>query len=134
MAVMKRADVVAGGQLVVGAFAGEQGPGAALSPAIVGAAVFPLAVAVVVVATPAGAIGGFDLEDVVDDFEGVDDERVVGAADAVADEFEEAGVDDLAGLEVVLARRGRGWRCGCMPGAAWSLWKGSPAAGGRMRM
>ncbi len=96
----------------MGAFAGEEGPGAALSPAVVGAAVLLLAVAVVVVATPAGAKGGVDLEDVVDDFEGVDDERVVGAADAVADEFEEAGVDDLAGFEVVLARRARGWRCG----------------------
>ena len=38
----------------------------------------------------------------VDDLEGVDDEGIVGAADAVADELEEAGVDDLAGLEVVL--------------------------------
>src|SRR5580704_9969359 len=38
----------------------------------------------------------------VDNFEGVDDERVVGAADAVTDEFEEAGVDDLAIFEVSL--------------------------------
>ena len=56
------ADVAAGGKLVVGAFAGQERPGAALSPAVVGAAVFALAVAVVVVAAPAGAEGGVDLE------------------------------------------------------------------------
>ena len=95
-------DVATGGELVVGAFAGEQGPCAALAPAFVGSAVLLLAVAVVVVAAPAGSEGSVDLEDVVDDLEGVDDEGVVGAADAVADEFEEAAVDDLAGFEVIL--------------------------------
>lgn len=96
------ADVHSSGQLVVGALSCEDGPGATLSPVVVVAAVFALAVAVVIVAAPAVTEWGFDLEGMVDDFEGVDDEGVVGAADAVADEFEEARVDDLAGLEVIL--------------------------------
>src|SRR5581483_7669952 len=100
--VDERADVVAGGELVVRALAGEQRPGAALPVANVRTAVFALSVAIVVVAAPARTVGGVDLEDVVDDFEGVDDQRVVGPADAVADELEEAAVDDLAGFKLVL--------------------------------
>ena len=96
----------------MGAFAGEQRPCAALSPALVGAAVFALAVAVVVVASPAGAEGRVELEDGIDHLERIDDERVVGAADAVADELKEARVDNLAGLEDLLLVRARGWRCG----------------------
>ena len=55
-----------------------------------------------VVAPPAGAVGRVDLEHGVNDLKRVNDERVVGAADAIADELEEAGVDNLAGLEVGL--------------------------------
>ena len=84
----------------MGALAGEERPGAALSKTDVGAAVFTLAVAVVVIAAPAEAVGRFDLQDVIDDLEGINDERIVSAADAIADEFQEAGIDDLAGLEV----------------------------------
>ena len=105
-AEMSVGDRASGGKLIVGALAGEQRPCAALSPAFVGAAVLPLAVAVVVVAPPAGAEGRVALEDGVDDLERVDDERVVGAADAVADKFEEACIDNLAGLEVLLLVRG----------------------------
>jgi hypothetical protein len=42
---------------------------------------------------------------VVDDLEGLGDERVVGPADAVADQLEEAAVDDLAGVELGLLLR-----------------------------
>src|SRR5271165_7014843 len=77
----------------------QQGPHSALSRTVVRTAVGGLAVAVPVVAQPAGALGQVALEDRVDDFEGIDDQRVVGAADAVTNELEETGVDDFAGLE-----------------------------------
>ncbi len=86
----------------MGSFASKQWPCASLAPAVVRTAILLLTVAVVVVAAPAVAIRGLDLQNVIDDFERIDDERIVGAPDAVADEFEEAGIDDLAGLEVAL--------------------------------
>src|ERR1700733_701576 len=95
------ADVVAGGQFVMGALAGEERPDAALAVGVERAAIGALAIAIPVVAEPAGTLGQVALEDGIDDFEGINHERVVGAADAVADQFEEAGVDNFAGFELI---------------------------------
>ena len=87
-----------------------------------------------VVAAPAGAVGRLDLEDVVDDLQRVDDERIVGAADAVAHEFEEAGVDDLARLEVVLLAGGAVGDVDGARAACSVVMERLARAGGRMRM
>ncbi len=93
---------MAGGELVVGTLAREQRPGATLSPALVRTAVFPLAVAVVVVATPDGTGRSVDLENGIEYLERVDDERIVWASDAIPNEFEEAAIDDLTRFELGL--------------------------------
>lgn len=71
--------------------------GPALAPAFVRAAIRPLAVSVVVVAVPAGAKGRLDLEDHFHHLEGILDQRVAGLADAVANQLQKPGIDDLPG-------------------------------------
>ena len=83
---------MSGGESVVGAFSGEQRPGAADAGAIEGGAIFVLAVAVAVVAIPARALRQFDCEQGVDGTQRVEDARIVGGAqDRSAPEPEHRG-------------------------------------------
>src|SRR5690348_4640234 len=108
-----------GGQVVFAAFAGEYRPdpadGGLAAPSAVQrgrqgsrgeadiprAAVGLLAVPVPVVAVPELAVGGLHAELCVDHLDRVDDGRVGGGLDAEPDEFQEAGVDDLALIDAV---------------------------------
>src|ERR1700744_464117 len=102
------------GELVMRALSGEQGPDAALAPSPEGTAVGALAVTVEVVAQPAGALRQIALENAVDHFERIDDERIAGGANAVTDELEKAGVNDGAGVKL-------GGLAGCAVGDVNSL-------------
>ena len=115
----------------MGTFAGEQRPGAALAPSFVWAAVFSLAVAVVVVAPPDGSAGRFDLEDGVDDLEAIYDERVIGAPDAIADELQKGPHPRFRALGSRPVHPERGWRCGCNRERRWRRRRARlrPAAG-----
>ena len=101
------------------ALASEQRPRAADAPSDEGAAVVALAVAVVVVTTPAGTGGKIGLEDGVDHAQRILDQRIAALADAVADQFKETAIDDLARREVAL-RTGR-----AVANTARMLWSGS---------
>src|ERR1700744_1866063 len=76
------------GELVMRALSGEQGP--------------------------AGALRQIALENAVDHFERIDDERIAGGANAVTDELEKAGVNDGAGVKL-------GGLAGCAVGDVNSL-------------
>jgi hypothetical protein len=93
--------VMASGQFVVTAFAGQQWPRSSHTPSLVRAAPGALAVAVVVVPAPARTRWRFDLQHRIDHAQRISDDRVVGPANSVADQFEEAGVDDLFGWELI---------------------------------
>src|SRR5271163_5055720 len=78
------------------ALARQQRPRASAAPSEERAAVVMLAVAVVSVAAPAWAGGKFGPEDGVDDLERIFHQRIAGFSDAVADQLEEARVDDFS--------------------------------------
>src|SRR5438128_7066733 len=98
--VLKRAEirtgVASGGDFVVPALAGEQRPRTPRAPARIGAAVCALAVAVVVVATPAGAEGRVHLEHGIHDAQGILDDGVVRATNPVPHHSEKTGLNDLS--------------------------------------
>src|SRR5271170_6834999 len=95
------ADVFARRELIVGAFAGEQRPHAALAPAAIRTTVGTLTVAIPVVAKPSGTLREIALKNGIDDLEGIDHQRVIGAPDTITDQLQEASVDDFAGFELV---------------------------------
>src|SRR5947199_7969805 len=93
-------NVPPGGELVMSTLSRQERPCAARTPSYVRAAIVPLAVAVVVVAAPAGAEWRLHLQHRVHHAERVLDERIPGSADSIANELEEPRVDDLLGGEL----------------------------------
>src|SRR5215831_3962216 len=87
--------VVTGGNFVVTALSGQQGPGTALSPTCVRAAVFSLAKAVMVVATPAGSIRRVHFEHRIDYAQRVLYERIMSTANPDTNQFKKTGIDNL---------------------------------------
>ncbi len=100
--------VVTRRQFIVGAFSGEQRPRPALAPAQERTAIVALSVAIVVVASPAGPDWSFHLQHVIDHLHRIDDERIVGTAHAVADQFQEAAIDHVTRFEINSVRPGPG--------------------------
>ena len=92
-------------QFVVGALAYQQRPRAALAPTQKGPAVAALSITVMVVAQPAGTFRRFHLQNVIDHLQRVHDQGIVGRAHPVADQFQKAGIDDLACFEISLLAR-----------------------------
>ena len=76
----------AGGELVVRALARQQRPRAADARSVVRASIGVLAVGVALVSMPGRAARRFHLQRGIDDFEGVQDARIVGCAKAEANE------------------------------------------------
>ncbi len=97
--------VLARGERVMAALAGQQRPAAALTGAVEGAAVGVFAIAVVVVAVPDRSARRLDLQQRVDRLERVDDVRVVGAAQSVAHQLQEVGRDLGAGRQAWVVRQ-----------------------------
>src|SRR5215207_11448494 len=93
------------GQLVVAALARQQRPPAPDARAVEGAAVLVLAVAVEVVAVPDRPRRGLGLEQRVYYFDGVDDARVSGLAQAEAHERKRVGADNFDGGDFALVGR-----------------------------
>ena len=79
------------------ALAGQQRPAAPAPGAVIGAAVIVLAIAVAIVAMPDRARGGVGLQQRIGDPDRIEDQRVVGAAQAEAHQLEELGADQLVG-------------------------------------
>src|SRR5882672_4367753 len=75
--------VMSGGNFVVTALAGQQRPWTPLSPTGVRSAVFSLAKAVMVVATPAGSIRRVHFEHSIDHAQRILNDWIVRAADAI---------------------------------------------------
>src|SRR5262249_32734002 len=82
--VQVRAMIAAGGKLVMTTLPGQQRPGAADAPTIKGRSVLALAVSVVVIAPPAWPQGCLHLEYGIDDSHRILDERIVRAANSIA--------------------------------------------------
>src|ERR1700746_744412 len=98
--------IASGSDLVVPAFTCQQGPRAPSAPAEKGVAVLSLAIAIMVIAPPAGAMGSFDLQHCVNNADRVVNDGIVRAANAVTNEFEETGINDFSrGKFVASARR-----------------------------
>ena len=93
------------GELVMGAFAGQQGPGAADAGAVEGRAVGVLAIAVAGVAVPDRALRQVAAQQGVDDLDGVDDARIVGRPQPEADQRQGVGADDRGCRAVVAISR-----------------------------
>src|SRR5436190_338752 len=87
--------VTPGGDFVVTALAGQKRPGTPLSPTVVRSAIFSLAKAVMVVATPAGSIRGVHLDYRINYAQGILNDRIVRTANAITNQFEKTGIDDL---------------------------------------
>src|SRR5580692_524680 len=87
----------------MGAFSGEQRPGAADAGAVKGGAVFVFAIAVAVVAIPAGALRQLDGQQGVDGANRIHDARVVGGTQAEANQCQRVGADDVVGAFTILA-------------------------------
>ena len=79
------------------ALPGEHRPGVPVSPALVGPAIFPLPIAVMVVPSPAGTEGRVHLEYRVHHAERILDQGIPRLADAVADQFQEPRIHNLLG-------------------------------------
>ena len=77
---------VAGSDFVVRSLARQQRPEATYPRTIVGTSILMFAVAVVVVAVPAGPRGCFHFQLRVDDFDGVQNARIIGGAQAKANQ------------------------------------------------
>ena len=97
-----RLGAAAGRQLVVRPLAGQQRPDAADAGAVIGAAVLVLAVAVAVIAAPAGPVRQFDPQHVIDHLHRVDNARIVRRAQAEAHQGQRVRADqfvrgDIAG-------------------------------------
>jgi len=84
---------------------GEERPGAPHARPVEGRAVRVLAVAVVRVAMPHRTGGGLDLQEGVDDADGVDDPRIVGGTQAEPDQGQRVCGDDLLREPARLVRR-----------------------------
>jgi hypothetical protein len=89
------AGIVPGGDFVVASLAGQQRPCATSAPIPKRLAVWPFAVAVVIVAAPTGAERRIDLEHGIHHAKGVPDDRVVRIADSVAHQFQKTGVHNI---------------------------------------
>src|SRR5436190_973997 len=76
------------------AFTGSAG---SLAGPFVRAAVHFLAVAIMVVATPAGALRQIELQNLIDDGNGIANERIMGVTNAKADQLEKIRADNVAG-------------------------------------
>src|ERR1039458_943500 len=84
-------------QFVGGTLARQQRPRTSHAPVVKRLAIIALPVSIMAVALPARPLRGIYLQYRVHDFQGVLDERVAGATDAEAHQFEEARIDDLVG-------------------------------------
>src|SRR5580658_134509 len=91
---------MARGQLVMCSLPGQEWRRTALSPAQERSSIVALPIAVMVVASPARAHRSLHLECVVDHFERINHDRIVGTAHSVAHQLEEAGIHHIARLEV----------------------------------
>ena len=98
-----RPDVVARRQFIVRALTRQERPGTALTPAQKRSAVVPLSVAVVVVSSPAGTHGSFHLEGVIDDFQRIDNHRIVRSPDPVPHQLQKACIHYITRFEVGLS-------------------------------
>jgi hypothetical protein len=81
------------GELIVTPLACQQGPEPSFTPALKGPSVRTQAIAVVIVATPAGTVRSNDLQDGVHNTERVFDQCVSRGSDAVANQFQKSAVD-----------------------------------------
>src|SRR4029077_18037197 len=88
--------VASGGKFVVAAFAREDWPGAAHACAIEGRAIVLLAVSVVVVAAPAGALRELAPDNTVDHLKRIENQRVVRIASSEPDKVKEIAAHDIA--------------------------------------
>jgi len=79
----------------VATLAGQQRPDASRAPPLIRTSIVALPVAIVVIAVPARTEGRFHFEHRVDNTERIHNDRVVGASNAVANQFEKTGVDDF---------------------------------------
>src|SRR5690242_18581947 len=83
-----RAGIPSSGNFVVPALADQQRPRTSHSPILMRPAVISLAVAVMIVAAPAGAEGGIYLEHRIDDPQRILNDRVVRATNTVTNQLE----------------------------------------------
>ena len=88
--------IASGGQFVVAAFACEDRPRAAHARAIERRAIILLAVSVVVVAAPAGALRKLAPNGPVDHLKRIEHQRVVCIANSEPDEMKKIAADDVA--------------------------------------
>src|SRR5580692_1215090 len=79
----------------MGALTGQQRPGPSDSCAVERGAIFVFAVAVAIVAIPRWTVRKVYAEKLIDDLDGVQDSRIVGRAQAEADERERIRTDNL---------------------------------------
>src|ERR1700710_2504689 len=77
----------------------QQRPWASLSPALVGTAVFPLAVTVMVVPSPTGTKGRIHLQHVIDDLQRINDQWIVGPPNSVSHQLQKPAIDHLPRLK-----------------------------------
>src|SRR5665213_2381626 len=81
------------GELIVTPLACQQGPEPSFAPALKGPSVRTKAIAVVIVAMPAGTVRSNDLEDGVHNTERIFDQCVSRRSYAVANQFKKSGID-----------------------------------------
>ena len=98
--------VIAGSKFVVPGLAGEQRPRSPHTPVLVSPSIRPLAVAVVVVTAPAGAVWRFNFQHSIDNAERVLNDGVVRSANPVTDQFEKPRIHDLSGGKFILPPSG----------------------------
>src|SRR5271156_4571739 len=80
----------------------QQRPGAPLAESLEGAAVMPLPIAIVVVASPAWPLRGIDLQHMIDHLESIHDHGIVRPAHAITHQLQKSPVDDLPRFELGL--------------------------------
>ena len=88
--------IASGGQFVVAAFARENWPRATHARAIERRAIVLLAVSIVVVAAPAGALRKLAPENAVDHLKRIEHQRVVRIANSEPDKVKKIAADDIA--------------------------------------
>ena len=95
MATQVRINVASRRQFVGGAFAGQQRPRPSHAPAVEGAAIIALPVAIMVVALPARAFRSIHLQHGIHDLQRILDQRIAGLADAEAHQFQKARIHNF---------------------------------------
>jgi hypothetical protein len=65
----------------------------------------PLSIAIVVIASPAGADWGVYLKHVIDHLQRIDHQRILRAPHSVTDQLQKSAIDYIAGFEVDLFSR-----------------------------